>query len=385
MKKLLFKALLFSSAFCQVKLDGQFFNYTAYYLSNFDLATGQSDVPLFRYNIYSEKYPIFAKIRFKASLLSPELGINSRTSIVEIESDPFLMKNSILIDNRNVNENTSSLVDQSLPPNIIPITFRTLSSINPSDYESVISSVITSGKLADGEYRFEISIYSGFSENDLSLTSSDDETIIVEAPSGVNLESPGGSLADTSFNVIYTPYPTFNWNKGFCRNCDTYIRIAQFKDDYHSSMEDALLDERLLPINQSKEWLKLDDVSTYQYPLSGARLLESNNTYVWQIKVEAPSTSGYDVYTSSIYAFKLKDPSQSNYDVSISIMLDAIKNAISEEEYNSLFENNGPLSTSREIGLIKKNGNTVDQSTAQDILLQISRQYFLIESIRVKE
>ena len=150
-------------------------------------------------------------------------------------------------------------------------------------------------------------------------------------------------------------------------------------------MEDALLDERLVPINQSKEWLKLDDVSTYQYPLSGARLLESNNTYVWQIKVEAPSTSGYDVYTSSIYAFKLKDPSQSNYDVSISIMLDAIRNAISEQEYNSLFENNGPLSTSREIRLIKKNGNIVDQSTAQDILLQISRQYFLIESIRVEE
>ena len=70
------------------------------------------------------------KIRFKASLLSPALGINPRTSIVEIESDPFLMKNSILIDNRNVNENTSSLVDQSLPPNIIPITFRTLNSIN---------------------------------------------------------------------------------------------------------------------------------------------------------------------------------------------------------------------------------------------------------------
>ena len=46
MKKLLFKALLFSSAFCQVKLDGQFFNYTAYYLSNFDLVTGKSDAPV---------------------------------------------------------------------------------------------------------------------------------------------------------------------------------------------------------------------------------------------------------------------------------------------------------------------------------------------------
>ena len=104
-------------------------------------------------------------------------------------------------------KNADVIVDNFRPGVLAKMGFdrNTLSSINPSDYESVISSVITSGKLADGEYRFEISIYSGFSENDLSLTSSDDETIIVEAPSGVNLESPGGSLADTSFNVIYTP------------------------------------------------------------------------------------------------------------------------------------------------------------------------------------
>ena len=57
------------------------------------------------------------------------------------------MKNSILIDNRNVNENTSSLVDQSLPPNIIPITFRTLSSINPRLVQASVN-----GFGSEGEY-----------------------------------------------------------------------------------------------------------------------------------------------------------------------------------------------------------------------------------------
>ena len=36
----------------QVKLDGQFFDYATYYISNIDLSTGQSDVPLYRYRIY---------------------------------------------------------------------------------------------------------------------------------------------------------------------------------------------------------------------------------------------------------------------------------------------------------------------------------------------
>ena len=36
----------------QVKLDGQFFDYATYYISNIDLSTGQSDVPLYRYRIH---------------------------------------------------------------------------------------------------------------------------------------------------------------------------------------------------------------------------------------------------------------------------------------------------------------------------------------------
>ena len=48
----------------QVKLDGQFYDYATYYMSNIDVSTGQSDVPLFRYRIFSETYPVHSKIWF---------------------------------------------------------------------------------------------------------------------------------------------------------------------------------------------------------------------------------------------------------------------------------------------------------------------------------
>ena len=71
----------------QVKLDGQFFDYATYYMSNIDVSTGQSDVPLFRYRMFSESYPVYAKIWFKASVLSPSLGIDNRTTLIEMESN----------------------------------------------------------------------------------------------------------------------------------------------------------------------------------------------------------------------------------------------------------------------------------------------------------
>ena len=42
----------------KVSLDGQFYPYSTYYISSFNLATGESNVPIFRYNVSSSSYPI---------------------------------------------------------------------------------------------------------------------------------------------------------------------------------------------------------------------------------------------------------------------------------------------------------------------------------------
>jgi hypothetical protein len=368
----------------QAKLDGQFFEYASYYISNFNINTGDSDVPLFRFRIHSDSYPIYTKIWFRASLLSPSLGLNSRETLTEIESNVFQMKEDIIIDNRNFSSNTSTLLDEGNPPNVVPVIIRTIDAINPSDFELVTSAIMTTGKLADGEYRFELKIYSGSSEFDLPLTDQDSKTIIVESSSGINLESPGGELADSSFNIVYTLYPIFNWNKGNCNNCLTYIRIAEFKNGYHSSMEEALRDERMLPYNQSLEWFKLSDISTFQYPTSDARQLEYGKTYVWQIKVEIPTTNGYEDELSSVYAFKISDPSESATINTLNSNEKSLIQALGEDQYNALFGVDGPLAGYRITNNIIINNSNVNQNILNQILSKMSKKEIRINSVTVE-
>ena len=373
-----------SSLIAQASLEGQFFEYTSYYISNFNINTGESDAPLFRFRIRSDSYPIYTKIWFRASLLSPSLGLDSRETLTEIESNVFQMKEDIIIDNRNFSTNTNTLLDEGNPPNVVPVVIRTIDAINPSDFELVTSAMMSRGKLADGEYRFELKIYSGSSEFDIQLTDQDSKTIIVESSSGVNLESPGGELSDSLFNVVYTPYPIFNWNKGNCKNCFTYIRIAEFKNGYHSSMEEALRDERMLPYNQSLEWFNLSDISTFQYPTSDARPLEYSKTYVWQIKVEIPTTNGYEDELSSVYAFKLADPSESASIKMLNSSQQSLIEALGEDQYNALFGIDGPLAGYRITKNIIINNSNVNQNILNQILSKMSKKEILINSVTVE-
>ena len=373
-----------SSLIAQASLEGQFFEYTSYYISNFNINTGESDAPLFRFRIRSDSYPIYTKIWFRASLLSPSLGLDSRETLTEIESNVFQMKEDIIIDNRNFSTNTNTLLDEGNPPNVVPVVIRTIDAINPSDFELVTSAMMSTGKLADGEYRFELKIYSGSSEFDIQLTDQDSKTIIVESSSGVNLESPGGELSDSLFNVVYTPYPIFNWNKGNCKNCFTYIRIAEFKNGYHSSMEEALRDERMLPYNQSLEWFNLSDISTFQYPTSDARPLEYGKTYVWQIKVEIPTTNGYEDELSSVYAFKLADPSESASIKMLNSNQQSLIEALGEDQYNALFGIDGPLAGYRITNNIIINNSNVNQNILNQILSKMSKKEILINSVTVE-
>ena len=368
----------------QATLDGQFFEYTSYYLSNFNVYTGESDVPLFRYRIHSDSYPIYTKIWFRASLLSPSLGLDNRETLTEIESNVFQMMDDIIIDNRNFSSNTSSLLDEANPPNIVNVMIRTLDSINPSNFESVTSAIMASGKLPDGEYRFELKLYSGLSEFDVLLTSQDSKSIIVESPSGINLESPGGVLSDTLFNSIYTTYPVFNWNKGNCNNCNTYIRLAEFKKEYHSSLDEALRDEKMLPFNQADEWFKLSDISTFQYPTSDARPLEYGKIYVWQVKAEISTTNGYEDELSSIYAFKISNPSESAKVKTQNINQQNFIKALGEDQYNALFGVDGPLAGYSITNKIILNNSNINQTILNQILTNLAKNELSINSISIQ-
>ena len=186
------------------------------------------------------------------------------------------------------------------------------------------------------------------------------------------------------FNSIYTTYPVFNWNKGNCNNCNTYIRLAEFKNGYHSSLDEALRDERMLPFNQAEEWFSLSDISTFQYPTSDARPLEYGKIYAWQVKAEIPTTNGYEEELSSIYAFKISDPSQSAVIKTQNLNQQSLIQALGEDQYNALFGIDGPLAGYKITDNIILNNSNVNQTVLNQILSNMSKKELLINSISVE-
>ena len=82
-----------------VTLTGTIYDYATYYVSSFDPQTGASDFQLFRYTLSSDSYPVWVKISFRATMVSPALGINSETAILDLYTSPFVVENDIILDN----------------------------------------------------------------------------------------------------------------------------------------------------------------------------------------------------------------------------------------------------------------------------------------------
>ncbi len=376
-------ALLFPQT---VHLEGQFFEYATYYVSSFDIQTGSSDVQLFRFRLYSDSYPVYTKIWFRASMLSPALGVNTPAVFVELETDPFLLQADLVIDNRDLSAQMTTLYDMASPPNPVSVRANILEIINPSEFEALLSSIITSGRLADGEYTFEIKVYSGPDENNLTLSDQDSRTIIVQTPNTINLESPGGALADTSENILYTTYPVFNWYSQSCAGCENYIRVAEFKKDIHSSLEEAIEDETSLPFDQSQGWEPIGSFTSFQYPLSGARPLEYGKIYVWQVKQTLSTTAGTEEILSPIWAFKIADMgSGPSAPLALPPIVQLLQQTIGEDQFNTLFGPGSPLQGFTPTGKFTINGVNVDESSITYIVNQIMNQNLTIVNIEVED
>lgn len=374
--------LLGSSNFAQnINLSGDIFEYATYYVNSFDLSTGATNVQIFRYNLTSDQYPVDVKINFRASLISPSLGIESEQTIIEIRTYPFSLKAPVLLDNRDISSETAIIYDQDNPPNSIELTGQVIESLDPSQADAILQSVMTTGKIADGEYTFSIQVLS----NSDQILASDSKTILVQSPVSIALESPAGALSDTLDNLIYTNYPIFQWFSQPCSGCESYVRVAQYKSNQHSSLEDAIEDQRVLPFNQGEDWYLLNSSNNFQYPLTGAYPLESGNVYCWQIMIKMPTTSGFEEMTSSISAFKIGISGEREDTEMISnTLLLALKSSIGDDQFNSLFGPGNDLQGFLPSGQLEINGVVVDESSINYLLNQIQSSSIQIRSITVE-
>ena len=365
-----------------ITLSGEIYEYATYYVSSFDFGTGATSVQIFRYELSSDQYPASIKVRFNTSMVSPALGIYNEETIISIETDPFQLLAPIVLDNRDLSSEVSTIFDLGSPPNPVDLNGNIIAILDPSQADAIMQSVLTTGQIADGEYTFEVVI---LSENDQVLAS-DSRTFLVQSPSSIALESPGGVLSDTLDNIVYSTFPIFQWFSQSCNGCYTFIRVAQYNPDIHSSAEEAIEDQRVLPFDQSEEWYSIDNVNSYQYPPSDAYPLEEGNIYCWQIMKTIPTTSGPEQMLSSIYTFMINQSggANSNNNSSMNTLLIAIEQALGEDQFNALFGSGNDLQDFIPTGQIEINGVSVDESSLNYLLNQINSDTYQIQSIVVE-
>ena len=368
-----------------VTLTGTIYDYATYYVSSFDPQTGASDFQLFRYTLSSDSYPVWIKVTFRATMLSPALGINTETTILDLYTSPFLVENDIILDNRALSTTTTELRDVTGASINLSVYIQDV--IDVADLNAMLSSIMTTGRLTDGNYTFQFGVASGSNKGTVESASPTFETrvITVESPSAINLEFPGGALSDTSSTGIFTTYPLLVWSSAGCNTCASFVRVAEFNPSVHSSMDEAIQDERRLPFDQAKEWESIGIVNSYQYPLSGSRPLEYGKVYVWQVKHELATTAGSDELLSPIYAFRIQDLGSGSTSTSYHPIVQLLQQVLSEDQFNSLFGSSAVLDGFSPSGTYRINGDSDDLSAAISLLNQITNGTASITNVEVQD
>ena len=368
-----------------VTLTGTIYDYATYYVSSFDPQTGASDFQLFRYTLSSDSYPVWVKVTFRATMVSPALGIDTEATILDLYTSPFQLDNDIILDNRDLSTTTTQLRDVTGAPVDLSVYIQDV--IDVANLNAMLSSIMTTGRLADGNYTFQFGVASGSNKGAVESASPTFETriITVESPSAINLEYPGGALSDTSSTGIFTTYPLLVWSSSGCNTCASFVRVAEFNPSVHSSMDEAIQDERRLPFDQVQEWESIGIVNSYQYPLSGSLPLEYGKVYVWQVKHELTTTAGSDELLSPIYAFRIQDVGSGSTSTSYHPIVQILQQVISEDQFNSLFGSSAVLDGFSPSGTYRINGDSDDLSAAISLLNQITNGTASITNVEVQD
>ena len=368
-----------------VTLTGTIYDYATYYVSSFDPQTGASDFQLFRYTLSSDSYPVWVKVTFRATMVSPALGIDTEATILDLYTSPFQLDNDIILDNRDLSTTTTQLHDVTGAPIDLSVYIQDV--IDVANLNAMLSSIMTTGRLADGNYTFQFGVASGSNKGAVESASPTFETriITVESPSAINLEYPGGALSDTSSTGIFTTYPLLVWSSSGCNTCASFVRVAEFNPSVHSSMDEAIQDERRLPFDQVQEWESIGIVNSYQYPLSGSLPLEYGKVYVWQVKHELTTTAGSDELLSPIYAFRIQDVGSGSTSTSYHPIIQILQQVLSEDQFNSLFGSSAVLDGFSPSGTYRINGDSDDLSAAISLLNQITNGTASITNVEVQD
>ena len=375
--KLVFSLAGISLSFAQIEFDVNWTPYVTYYLSMVDINTGESSMPIFMAELSREEgapEQVDVDIEFEIIIDSDALDVNNET-LVKVETlQPLQLTDPIFISNMDLNMSTTALYDVS--GNRLELNLDISEQMDMADAEQMMSAIVQTGQLPNGIYTFRVTATVANGEQ-----ISREDILNISNPTLLQLISPGGVLSDTTINEVYTSYPVFQWESDPCNyidpssgesGCEYFVRVAEFRSDEHSSVDQAIESVTRLPLDQSLGFQQIGyGFTTFQYPTDGGDL-EPGKVYVWQIRKDLVTTSGTEEILSDIMAFKVKDftstddENSGGEDTSPELML--LRTIIGDDLANRMFGMGGQVSGMTPNGNITLNGENIDMSVVQSLV-----------------
>ena len=366
-----------SFAFPQIEFDVHWTPYVTYYLSMVDINTGESNMPIFISELSRESGApdsIGVDIEFEIIIDSDALGVVYETLVKVETTQPLILSAPIHLSNMDLNLTTDQIFDDQGNP--VALHLDITEQLDMEQAEQMFSAIVQTGQLPDGVYTFRVV---ATSENGEQIVKED--VLNISNPASLQLVSPGGILSDTTINEVYTFYPVLQWESDPCNyidpmtgesGCEYFIRVAEFKSQEHSSMDQAIESVTRLPLDQSLGFEPVGfGVTTFQYPTDGGDL-EAGKVYVWQVRKDLTTTSSTEQLLSDIMSFKVKDFTSSESDdtgaddtTPSGIVL---RSLIGDDLANRIFGAGGQAAGMSANGNITLNGETIDVSLAQALL-----------------
>ena len=376
--KLLFIFFGISILPAQIEFHVTWTPYVTYYLSMVDINTGESNMPIFMAELSQEDQdpaqPIEVDIEFEIIIDSEALGVSNET-LVKVETyQPLLLMAPIHLTNMDLNISSDVLFDTQ--GNEIELNLDITEQMDLTEAEQMMSMIVQTGQLPNGIYTFRVT---ATSENGEQIIRED--ILNISNPELLQLVSPGGILADTLINEVYTSYPVLQWESDPCNyidpisgesGCRYYIRLAEFRSEEHASVDQAIESVTRLPLDQSLGFEQVGlGVTTFQSP-TDAGDLEPGKVYVWQIRKDMVTTAGTEQLLSDIMSFKVKDFSSTENDETdlgdSSPTGTILRSLMGDDLANRIFGPGGQAEGMSSNGNIRLNGEEVDLSIVQSLV-----------------
>jgi len=335
------------------------------YLTNFDFENGQNNPLIFGYRLSA---PAGTRITIEFALFATVPSMNLNNEELFRASVTFTIQGDIYITNRDLDRHLSERGIRDVLGNQIHFddyTWDAITKRDPDLASSLQASVLSSGSLPAGEYRYVLNVSGG----DVNYNFPNERTFIISNPSAIDLVFP-----TDGYQFAGNTYPVFEWSS---TGCEHYaIRICEYNPTVHSSYEDAIQSEAVFPYPDNGGFVEIGSSIQLDYSTANGRPLEPGKSYVWQVKKTCYTNIGNQDIYSEIYSFTITEVGAPE-----SECLQQIHNALGDNQYNALFGPNGPLHGLTDCPEITLDGQPISATDFANLLMQLMSGAYTIESI----